>query len=148
MAYLDGLLTEELLIQVGDGATPTEVFAHPCLVNTERSVALTAETKAVQIPNCTEPSAPKKTVRRVVATDSQISGSGLLPHASSKTYADWLLSGLPKNIKVKLAKTGALMLSGSYLLTNFTVTGSDQGDNVTCQITLEQADAPTTSAVA
>ena len=148
MTYLAGLLTEELLIKIGDGATPTELFAHPCIINTERSFSMTAETKTTQVPDCTDPSKPKKTTRRVVATDSQISGGGLLPATSSKTYADWLQSGLPKNVKVYLAKTGALTATGSYVLTNYTLTGSDQGENVTCQLTLEQADEPTLTATA
>ena len=34
----------KLLVQIGDGATPTEAFAHDCLINTQRGIQFSSET--------------------------------------------------------------------------------------------------------
>ncbi len=136
---------EQLLVQVGDGGSP-EVFTSPVLINQSRQLDMTANATATVIPRTDNPSAPGKTVRAVTDTDSKISGTGLLNTGDDKVYADWLLSGAAKNIKASNAITGGLVLTGAYVLTAYSSVGAKVGDKITCSITFEQADQPTTSA--
>jgi len=146
MSFVDVANGELILVQIGDGAT-SEVFAHDCLINAERGISLSASTVTNEVPNCTDPSAPSKTMRAVQAIDSSVSGSGKMHSSSVKTWMDWLVSGEPKNIRVKHNETGKWQVAGSYLLTAFQVNGTPK-TNAEVTVTLEQADAPTVSTVA
>lgn len=145
MSFIDVANGENILVQIGDGATP-EVFAHDCLINGDRSISLTASTVTNVVPRCDDPSAPGKTVRSVDATDSTISGGGKMHASSVKTWMDWLKSGLPKNVRVKNNTTGSWQVAGSYLLTACTPTGVPK-TNAEVTVTLEQADDFTVSTV-
>ena len=135
---------ENILVQIGDGASP-EVFAHDCLINGDRGINLTASTITNTVPDCTDPTLPSKTMRSVDAVDTSVSGAGKMHATSVKTWMDWLISGDPKNIRVKNNTTGSWQVAGSYLLTAFSVNGTPK-TNAEVSITLEQADAPTVSA--
>lgn len=141
MAYIDVANGELILVQTGDAASP-EVFAHDCLINAERGINLTASTVTNEVPNCTDPSLPAKTMRSVGAIDSSLSGAGKMHASSVKTWMDWLVSGQPKNIRTKVA--GKWQVAGSYLLTSFQVNGTPK-TNAEVSVTLEQADIPTVS---
>lgn len=144
--YPGNIDTVALLIQVGDGGSP-EIFAHPCLINTQRGLDITAARTATEIPRCDDPTQPAKTVGVITSTDSSISGDGILDAAAAKSYADWARSGVAKNIKVQVGSiAGALIMTGPYHLTSFSITGSKHGDMVTVTLKMEQADDPTTSA--
>lgn len=145
MSFVDVANGELILVQIGDGET-VEAFAHDCLINGDRGVSLTASTITNTVPNCTDPSGPSKTQRSVDSVDSQITGSGKMHSSSVKTWMDWLLSGEPKNIRVKHNATGKWQLAGSYLLTSFQVNGTPK-NNAEVSVTLEQADVPVTSTV-
>ena len=146
VTYVDQIDSVLLTVQVSNGASP-EVFSHPCLINLSRSISLTAQATATVIPRCDTPTAPGKTVRTVTSTDSTISGEGILTAATAKIYADWLMTGAPKNIKVQAgASTGHLVVTGSYILEEFTVTGSKLGDEVTATVKFSQADQPVMTA--
>lgn len=144
VSYVNPIATEQLLIKVGDGATP-EVFLAPALINGSRGYKGTTTEKTTIVPRTDDPSQPGKTVRKIVATDSEISGEGLINVGDGVTYEAWRLSGQPKNVKVYNNVTGALVVTGPYVLTDFTLTGSAIGEMVTCQLTLKQADMPTAS---
>lgn len=145
MSYVDAGNGETILVQIGDGATP-EVFAHDCLINAERSISITANMVTNTIPNCTDPSLPAKTVRAVESTDSSISGSGVMHSSSVKTWQDWALSGLPKNVRVKHNVAGKWQVAGSYLAESVVVTGTPK-NSANVSVNLVQADLPTTSTV-
>ncbi len=135
-----------LLVQLGDGQTP-ENFAHPCLINTQRSFTATANATANEVPDCTDQTKPMKTTRTVTSTDSKIAGDGMLDVLTAKVYMDKLLAGQPINIKVNVGSiAGALLVTGPYVLTSFAITGSKKGDNVTCSLAFDQADAVTSAA--
>lgn len=137
---------EQLLIKLGDGGGP-EVFAQPALVNADRALKMSTSEVAVEIPRTDNPSAPAKTVRQVTATDWEVTVSGIMNNGDDKTWADWLMSGVAKNIKVVNNATGALTLTGPALCTDFNPTGK-RGGKVEFQATLKGADLPTTSASA
>lgn len=146
MTALNDVTSEQFLIQVGDGAT-SETFAHPCLINTGRSLRKSATTVTREVPDCDSPSTPYTTKRTTQATDSSIGGEGLVHETSVKTYYDMV--GTAKNIKVRVGSvTGALILTGSYILETFEVTGGKLGEAVTCSLNWVQADAPTATAAA
>lgn len=134
--YVNAVSGEEILVQIGDGGDP-EVFAHDCMINTDRSINLTATTSDQQIPNCTDPSKPPKTVRRIDSTDSTISGSGILHKDSVLVWAQ--RRGKIINVRGRIA--GALRVAGPYILTEFSITGTARQYS-TASITLVQADEP------
>ena len=146
--YVGAIDTVALLVKIGNGATP-EVFAHPCLINTQRSATLTANATANEVANCTDPTKPNKTVRTIMSFDSKIAGDGTCDVPTAKFYADMLLAGKSVNIQVQVGSTaGALIMQGPYVLTSFAITGSKKGDLVTCSLAFDMADLITTSAVA
>lgn len=136
--------TVQLLIQVGNGASP-EVFAMPCLINTSRSYKKTANVKATEIPRCDDPLQIGKTVRTATSTDSTIAGAGILDQALVKAYNDMV--GVTKNIKVQVGSvTGNLVVTGPYILTSFEVLGQNKGEPATVALQWDQADDPTATA--
>lgn len=147
MAFVAPVAGEQLLIKVGDGATP-ETFTHPCLINTDRAFEGSASASSTAVADCATPSNPAKTVRVVQSVDFKASGSGVLDATSVKAYWDWLAAGTQKNCKIiqNLAgSAGGWTASGPFILTAFAITGSAR-DKQTCTITLEAADAVTFAA--
>lgn len=134
--YVNPVSGELILVQIGDGEDP-EVFAHDCQINAERGVNVTATTRQLSVPNCTDPSKPDKTVRIVDALDSVISGQGKL---HSDSALEWM-QRVGKTINIRVRVAGVWRISGKYILTAFNVTGAAR-DHATASITLEQADAP------
>lgn len=145
MSFVDVANGELILVQIGDGESP-ETFAHDCLINADRSISLSANMITNVVPRCDDPSAPAKTMRAVESTDSSIGGGGKMHSSSVKTWMDWLLSGEPKNVRVKHNETGKWQLAGSYLLETFQVNGTPK-TNAEVTVNLVQADTPTTSVV-
>lgn len=134
--YVEGVSGEEILVQVGDGADP-EVFAHDCLINTERGITRSAQTTQQTLPNCTDPSKPDKTIRQVDSTDSIINGAGKL-HESSTLF--WL-QNVGKTLNIRVRKAGVFRVAGPYILAEFAITGTAR-QLATCTVRLEQADEP------
>lgn len=137
--------TEGLTIQIGDGGGP-EVFTHPASINQERSVEMSADVAVQKVPRTDNPAAPMKTMRQVVSVDTKVTGAGVMDAPSYKAWCDWLLSGAAKNCKISNSKTGAPILTASFVCTQCHETGSAQGELVTVQITIEQADIPVITA--
>ena len=127
---------EEILVMIGDGASP-EVFAHDCMINGSRSFNRTATTTDQQIPNCTDPSKPPKTMRRTDSTDSTISGEGLL-HSTS--VLAWL-NRVGQVVNCRVRRAGSFQVTGPYILTEFSLTGNAR-EYATASVTLVQADEP------
>ena len=138
--YVEVVDGEKILVQIGDGAEPEE-FAHDCLINTSRSISLTANVSEQSIPNCKNPSEADKIVRRVESTDSNISGEGKL-HSSSTLK--WMqLVGKIVNIRARQA--GVWRIAGAYIVQSFEVTGQNR-QFATASVNLVQADAPVINA--
>lgn len=144
-SYVLAAAGEALLIKVGDGALP-EIFTAPATINAQRDVTFSTTEKATVVPRVDNPSAPGKTQRQITATDLVITGQGLLNLGDDVTYANWLLSGAPKNVKVINPSTG-MTITGPFLCTDFKVTGN-LGDKQTMQLSLKQADLPVVTASA
>lgn len=129
----------KLLIQVGDGADP-EVFAHPCLINTDRSFNLQAETQDFPTYDCEDPEAVSWMQREKVSLSGDISGAGRLHEADLAEYDAWLRDPNPRNVKIVISATaaeGGGSWTGSYHLTQFQVTGGDKSTTIEVTLTLQ-----------
>lgn len=127
-----------LLVQIGDGGSPTEIFTHDCLINLDRSFTLAGDTNDVIVPDCDDPSLPAFKKRFIDGISGDISGSGKLHTASAKTWQTWLLAGTAKNVRVNINVAGAL--GGGYFsfaakLSSFSISGS-RNEVATCDVSL------------
>lgn len=116
----------QFLVTLGNGATPTEVFAAPCGF-TEKGLTLTAETRQSTVPDCDNPDAPAWTESDIVSRSAAINGSGLLAKQSTKAWSDFYFSNDAKNCKVTLpglAADGGGTYTGKFRLTSFEITGT------------------------
>ena len=109
----------ELLIEVGDGASP-EVFTAPCGL-TSKGFNGTADTSDTSVPDCDDPDAPAWKERAVTALSRDISGDGVLASEYKVTWDTWFSSGLTKNVRITI---GGLVWTGAYLLSGFNITGA------------------------
>lgn len=135
MARPTTLKGSKVLIQLGDGATPTEAFVAPCAL-TVKSINFSATTNDQNVPDCTDPDEPTWTERVVAALSGAVTGSGTLAMESSDEWWDWFESATEKNIRVVLDTT--LANNGGYwamsaLLTTYNV-GGNQGELATVEV--------------
>lgn len=139
MPEFKGLNGRQLLVQIGDGATP-EVFTHDCLINTERGIAFAAETTRENDPNCDNPDEPGWSSVDSNGKSATISGAGRLHTPSVKAWFAWFNAGTTKNIRVLLngvsLANGGGYWAGSFKCTAFDVTGPETG-RTTVSVTLE-----------
>lgn len=134
--YLNGV---QLLVQIGDGASP-EVFAHDCLINAERGISFESETNRQVIPDCTTPDAPAWSVMDKDGLSATITGSGMLHTTSTAEWFTWFNGNDGKNVRVlfngvSLANGGGHW-AGSFKLTAFEVTGA-RNEKSQVSVTLE-----------
>ena len=134
MSYLVPVLGHQLLIQIGNGASP-EVFAHPNVINTTRGLTLTLETEADDLVDFADISGPAGKFRRAKSKDLKIDGAGMMSAADTFAWIERADGGLPFNIKVT---DGNWIGTGAVLCTSLQMSAdrTKPGEN---QITLEQA---------
>lgn len=124
----------KVLIQLGDGAG-TEAFTAPCALTT-KGINLSAEANEFNVPDCDDPDAPTFTERVVSALSAGVSGSGTLAMESLATWRTWWLSGLSKNIRVKLdesAANGGGHFAMAAVLTTLNI-GGNNGELATIEV--------------
>lgn len=124
MALVDVVNGEKLLILVGDGATPTEVFDHPCLINTDRGISFASSLTQELIPDCDNPDDPAWMTAEKDGLSATVNGAGMLDVASIETFDDWFRSGDTKNVKVKVDKTGGSTWTGAFHLSEWSISGT------------------------
>jgi len=128
MAGPDTLNGAQLLVQIGDGETPTEAFAHDCLINAERGIVFSVDTNEEVVPDCTNPEDPAWKIVTKDGLSGQITGSGKAHTTTLKSvWWDWFTGKDPKNCRVKLngvtlAKGGGHW-AGAFHCTNLELTG-------------------------
>lgn len=128
--YPDVVSGSKLLVQIGNGATPTEVFTHRCMINTSRSINFTASMITDNIPPCPggeDDDAPAWTSSETDTLSCAIEGSGYFDAADDDFFFDWVTSGEGKNSKFKVNKVGASTYTGKFKCTNFAITGAGKG---------------------
>jgi hypothetical protein len=128
----------KLLIKVSDGAS-TPVFAHPCLINTDRGISFSAQTNEVLIPDCSDPDLMAWAATEKVSLSAQITGSGTLNTPDTEDYFDWVTSADAKAVRVELngvaGADGGGYWAGNFHCTQFEVNGA-RGNRAQCSITL------------
>lgn len=125
----------KFLIQL-ESDTPG-VFVAPCALTT-KGIDFSAESNDFNVPDCDDPDAPTWTERVVSALSAGVSGSGTLAMESLSTWREWFLSGLEKNIRVKLDKPladGGGHFAMSAVLTGFNL-GANQGELATIEVSI------------
>jgi predicted secreted protein len=126
---------KDMLILIGDGATPTEVFTAPCGLTT-KNFELSANSNEVQVPDCDDPDAPAW-IERVVATmTGTIAGNGIMAKESFPLWRDWALQGVTKNARVQLIGATMGYYAGAFILSKFGIS-ADLGDKVQVDVTMD-----------
>lgn len=151
MAYINHQWGSSYVVEMGDGATPTEVFTKIAVINTSKSITGSAETATAQVRDLDDNAAVMKTVRKVIATDTSVSGSGQVHPIAMMALWTWFYSGAAKSLKFRTngltGAQGGVVHAGKFVLTNIQVT-AETDSLVECELTLEQADAITATAAA
>lgn len=127
MAVVKTMNGTKLLVQIGDGASPTEAFAADCLINTERGIVFSSDISEFIVPDCDDPDAPAWKETTKDGLSAAVSGSGMLHTASVSDWFDWLKSASTKNVRVKVdvtAGNGGGYWSGAFHLSQFEITGN------------------------
>lgn len=132
----------QLLIKVGDGADP-EAFTHPCTINSQRGLQLTADTNDVVVPDCADPDLMAWVEREKVSLSGAITGEGTLNTPDLDLFWEWFESPDPKNVMVVVdvdAADGGRIFTGPFLLTAFELAG-EPGNKAQASITLQSSGA-------
>lgn len=99
--------TTRLVIQLGDGATPTEAFAHTCGANTF-GVSLTNNLGEVSELDCTSPlDVPAVITRHLESQDTSATISGSVSTEAWPTWRAWADNGTAKNIRLTIDESAA-----------------------------------------
>ena len=145
MAAVKAMNGTSLLVQIGDGGSP-EVFAHDCLINTERGIAFASETNRQVIPDCDTPEAPAWSVVNKDGLSATITGAGMLHTASVPDWDAWFNSDDAKNVRVLLngvtLVNGGGHWAGAFKLTAWEITGT-RNEKAQVSVTLESDGAVT-----
>lgn len=135
MAYINPIMGHQLVVMLGNGASP-EVFTAVNVINTSRSITFTVNTETEELVDLEDQSAPAQTVRSVKSSDCKIDGAGM---ASKEDVGEWIAfaQGGKRNIKVT---DGTNTITGPFILTSFQL-GGERTKTVENTLTLEQAGA-------
>lgn len=130
--------TRRLLVQIGDGATPTEAFAASCSINTSREFSFDATTVETTIPDCDNPYAPSWVDRVVDTLSASISGAGTCDTSDFAMWRAWFLSGAVRNCRITISEplaAGGGRFQGAFVLTK--LGGAKEGDKATMSFSCE-----------
>lgn len=131
-------------ILLGDGATPTEVFAPICGL-TSKGVNGNSDVVTSEVPDCADEDLPSWQEKDVKSIGMSISGSGMWAKESHGTLWDWFMSGAKKNIKIQFqdaASGDPEYFAGPAVLTSLN-NAVEKGGRVSAEIALEFTAKPT-----
>lgn len=138
MAPVKTINGTQLLVQIGDGASP-EVFAADCLINTDRGISFSSDTNEFIVPDCDSPDDPawKETTKDGLA--AAITGGGMLHSSSIPDWHDWFISKDTKNVRVLMNNVslanGGGHWAGAFHLTSWELSGT-RNEKATVSVTL------------
>lgn len=138
MAAVNATRGVKLVLKVGDGATPSEVFTALCTINAERGITFNAQTSDATIPDCADPDAIAFLAREKQSLSVDFTGGGMSDKADVKKLWDWWKSDEAKNCKIILDDDTAgnvITFTGAFHLTQFDLTGN-RGEKVSSTLTL------------
>lgn len=139
MAILQPVLGEYIEIQLGNGASP-EVFAHDIIINDSRSLSLTTNVEADELPDTADLSAPGQMVRRVRSLDLKVDGSGKLAKDSAYEWLERMIAGEIVNVKITQVGAEGWTITVPMVITSFQITGQ-RVKVAEASLTLEMANA-------
>lgn len=125
MAVMKTISGVELQILIGDGVTPTEGFAHPCTINTERGVNWETGGTDEEIPDCDDPGGMAWNVHTKTSVKGTITGNGKLDAdpVVLADFWDWLKTDDTRNVKIKVGDIGGEW-AGEWKLTQWNINGT------------------------
>lgn len=123
----------QLLIKIGNGGSPSETFAHPCLINTERGIQFTEQGSDVVVPDCDNPEDPAWLEHVKDGLSATVTGAGTLNVEDVEDFDEWFRSADPKNIQVWLGTAGYWGFAAH--LTEFQITGT-RSEKAQCTLTI------------
>lgn len=135
---------EQLLVQI-ETAANSGVFAHDCLINTDRGIQFSADAKEFTVPNCLTPEDPSWVTVIKDGLKAAVNGAGMLHTASVEDWFNWFKGSATKNLRVKINVPGADgggYWQGAFHLTNFNITGTAK-ELATSEVTLASSGAVT-----
>jgi Phage tail tube protein len=124
----------EYSIQLGDGATPTEVFTAPCGLTT-KGFTQTANLQKTAVPDCDDPDAPAYNETGVDTIDAEITGTGILAMEAFPTWQNAFFAAGPINCRVYPFGLTAGYYEGAFILSSFKQ-AVQRGQKVQADITL------------
>jgi hypothetical protein len=136
----------DMKVELGNGANP-EVFAAPCGFDT-KALNLTATASEANIPPCNSPDTPGWTARGVSAFSAEITSSGVMAVEDSAMWSAWLLSGLPKNVKVTVSPSEVYLGAAIITALGATAALASNGKLVQRSVTMSSAGPWTNTAAA
>lgn len=142
MAKPTTLRWTKLSIWPGDGASPEDFTSAVCGLNA-KTFNIAGETSDANVPDCDDPDAPSWTERVIRALSSGVSGSGLMAEETFATWRTWALSGEAKNVRIVVDQSTPGYFQGSYVLTNFELSGNEGDGKMGVSVTLA-SDGPVT----
>jgi len=134
----------EFAIHVGNGATPTEVFAFICGL-TSKGLSFTNNTATTPVPDCSDEDLPAFEEVAITSQSISVSGSGIFTVEDQKEMLDWAYDGTVKNIRVypgKSAVGDVNYFQGPAILSSLEITG-ERGNKVQASITINFTAKPT-----
>lgn len=142
MAYTNKLRSTRVYIALGNGATPTEVFAPLCGITT-KGLTQTRATSETTDWDCADPDATPIIVRDTGATDWSMTGSGLLHRPLLADLQEAFETSTPQNFRFVFDEaTSDQVIDGYYqgpgIVTELTVTG-ENGQYLNISITITAA---------
>lgn len=135
----------KMLVQVGDGAMPTETFSQPCAL-VSRGFSFSATASQSVVPDCDNPDLPAWVQRVVNELSAGISGSGVLALAAHAIFRAWFLAGISRNVRIKIdvpLADGGGSYQGAFVLTKFELTGNRADGKVNVSVSMD-SDGPVT----
>ncbi|RWX28958.1 phage tail protein [Rhizobium leguminosarum] len=137
MASTGQQLGRLLLVQIGDGGSPTELFTNLCGLKT-RSFSLSASEIDTTIPSCTNPGdVVQKTSRPGIASRTFTGSGAYVAGANMTAFMQHVINTTAFNAKVIVPGLGTF--TGSFFVTDFSASG-DVEPNMEFSATFTAAD--------
>lgn len=125
--YSENMGGEKLVFLFGDGADP-EQFAHSCSINSSSKLDISADVFTGTKANCTDPSKPSRTTRRVKSIDFKFSGEGMADRPSHETLLRAAAAGEVIQGKVVQDVDAGWVLSGGWIIESVSIGGGHRED--------------------
>lgn len=143
MALVKTTRWSELVLKVGDGATP-EVFTPVCTINAARGITFNANTTEDSVPDCDDLQKLQWLIREKVSLSVDVTGSGKVHKPDVKKFVDWQQSPNPKNCIIVLEDedvANLIQFEGAFHLGTFSMAGDPGSPSVTGDIALQSSGA-------